>query len=296
MSGPRHPGLVMLAAVVALLAAAAAVMPAAATDRVVIVRPGDTLSQIALVEGVSVAHLVALNGIANPSRIYPGQRLIIRTSAAAAKPAPTPVVHRVGSGENLTLIAKRYGVTIAAIVKANALANPSYLRVGQRLTIPVAAAASGATAPSSQSASSMSAAMSAVVAQRDAVRRLLVKEAKAQGVAVALVEALAWQESGWQQRAVSSMGAIGVMQLMPATADWIGTTMLGTTVDPSDVTQNIRAGVRLLRHYLHRYRGDRSLALAAYYQGERGTDLHGVYPATRPYVAAILALEALFSH
>ncbi len=296
MSDPRHPGLVSLAAVVALLAAAAAVMPAAATDRIVIVRPGDTLSQIALEEGVSVAQLIALNGIADPSRIYPGQRLIIRTSAAPAKPAPTPVVHRVGSGENLTLIATRYGVTIAAIVTANALANPSYLRVGQLLTMPVAASPSGAAAPSSRSARSMSAAMSVVVAQRDDVRRLLVKEAKAQGVAVALVEALAWQESGWQQRAVSSTGAIGVMQLMPATADWIGTAMLGTTVDPSDVTQNIQAGVRLLRHYMHRYGGDRSLALAAYYQGERGTDLNGIYPATRPYVAAILALEALFGH
>lgn len=295
MSRPRHPWLVSLAAIVALLGAGAAVMPAAATDRVVIVRPGDTLSQIALEEGVSVAQLIALNGITNPSRIYPGQRLTVRTSALGAKPAPKPVVHRVGPGENLTVIARRYGVTISAIVKANAMTNPSYLRVGQKLIIPVSAAATAAAAANSQGARGMSAAMAAIVAQRDGVRRLLVREAKAQGVPLALVLAVAWQESGWQQRVVSSTGAIGVMQLMPATADWIGTAMLGSRVDPTDITQNIRAGVRLLRHYLHRYGGDRALVLAAYYQGERGTDLHGIYPVTRPYIAAIVALQALFS-
>jgi len=291
---PRHSRLAILAATVALLGGVAAAMPAAATDRVVIVRSGDTLSQIALEEGVSVAQLVALNGLSDPSRIFPGQRLTVRRAAPAAKPAPpNPVTHRVSSGENLTVIAKRYGVTIAAIVEANGLSNPRYLRVGQQLIIPVAAAPSVAAAR--QSTAGMSAPMAAAVSQRDAVRQLLVREARAQGVPIALVLAVAWQESGWQQRAVSSTGAIGVMQLMPATADWIGTAMLGTRVDAQDVSQNIRAGVRLLKHYLHRYSGDRSLALAAYYQGERGTDLHGIYSITRPYIDAILALEAIFS-
>lgn len=271
-------------------------MPAAATDRVVVIRPGDTLSQIALEQGVSVAQLVALNGLTNPSRIYPGQRLTVRASAPAAppaaKPAPKPVIHRVKSGENLTTIAKHYGISIAAIVKASAISNPSYLRVGQQLTIPVAAVAA---APGLQRGTGMSAPMAAAVAQRDNVRQLLVREARAQGVPVALVLAVAWQESGWQEQIVSSTGAIGVMQLMPETAEWIGTAMLGSQVDPHDAASNIRAGVRLLKHYLARYSGDRALVLAAYYQGEHGTDLHGVYPITRLYIASIEALEAIFS-
>ncbi len=296
MRRTRQPRLASLAAVVALLGVGAAVMPATATDRVVIVRAGDTLSQIALDHGVSVAQLVALNGLRDASRIFPGQRLKVRAAASAAKVAtaatPEPVIHRVASGENLTVIAKRYRTTIAAIVKANGLRNASYLRVGQRLTIPVGAAA---PANSGRSTSGMSAAMAAAVVQRDALRQLLAREARSHGVPVALVLAVAWQESGWQQKVVSSTGAIGVMQLQPETAEWIGSAMLGSRVDPDDTVSNIRAGIVLLKHYLVRYGADRSLVLAAYYQGERGTDLHGVYPATRPYIASIRALEAIFS-
>jgi soluble lytic murein transglycosylase-like protein len=61
-------------------------------------------------------------------------------------------------------------------------------------------------------------------------------------------------------------------------------------VNLHDVRQNVRAGVVLLHHYLVRYHGNRTLALAAYYQGQRAVDLHGVYAETRPYVAAILAV------
>ena len=356
MHPPRQARLASLAALIALLIVAAAVMPAAAADRVVIVRPGDTLSQIALEQGVSVADLVALNGLSNPRLIHPGQRLTVRASAPVVAPAiapgSAPVIHRVTSGENLTIIATHYGTTIAAIVSGNGITNPSYLRVGQQLTIPgttvvpamaptsapviyrvtsgenltiiaanfgttIAAIVSvngitdpsylrvgqqltipvtSAAAPTSGSAGKgrMSPAMAAAVAQRDDVRQLLVAEASAQGVPVALVLAVAWQESGWQEDVVSSTGAIGVMQLMPATAEWIGWAMLGSRVDPGDAVSNIRAGIRLLKHYLDRY-GDQELALAAYYQGEHGTDLHGVYSTTRPYIAAIEALEKIFS-
>ncbi|MGZ6299210.1 MAG: LysM peptidoglycan-binding domain-containing protein, partial [Candidatus Limnocylindria bacterium] len=67
--------LLRIAALGAVIAIGAVVVPAAATDRVVIVRPGDTLSQIALEHGVTVAQLRALNGIRDPNRIYVGQRL-----------------------------------------------------------------------------------------------------------------------------------------------------------------------------------------------------------------------------
>jgi LysM repeat protein len=132
-----------------LIAVGAAAMPAAATDRVVVVHAGDTLSEIALRHGVTVAQLLALNAIPDPNRIYPGQRLRLAAEPPASTPVPapatpTPIVHVVQAGEHLTGIAKRYETTIAAIVKANGIANPSYLRVGQRLSIPgtVAAASS----------------------------------------------------------------------------------------------------------------------------------------------------------
>jgi soluble lytic murein transglycosylase-like protein len=70
--------------------------------------------------------------------------------------------------------------------------------------------------------------------------------------------------------------------------------MLGAPVDIGDLRHNVRAGVRLLAHYLDRYGGSRDLALAAYYQGQTAVDRHGIYHVSRPYIASILALEKLF--
>ena len=93
---------------------------------------------------------------------------------------------------------------------------------------------------------------------------------------------------------MSHAGAVGVMQLMPATAEWVGETMLRRHVAIYEAQSNIAAGVRLLSHYLHRYGGNRDLVLAAYYQGQRAVDHYGIYPVSRPYIASIRRLEQLF--
>ncbi|MEP7041217.1 MAG: LysM peptidoglycan-binding domain-containing protein [Chloroflexota bacterium] len=148
--------LVRIAALLAVLAGGAIAAPAAATDRVVVVQPGDTLSAIALKNGVTVDQLQALNGIGNPNRIFAGQRLRLTGQAAVVTTTTsTPaqvVVHVVASGETLTGIARRYGSTIAALARANGIANPSYLRTGQRLTIPGAAASTPAEPPEARPA------------------------------------------------------------------------------------------------------------------------------------------------
>ena len=286
--------LLRIAALIAVLAGSAIAVPAAATDRVVIVRAGDTLSEIALAQGLTVEQLRALNGISDPNRIYVGQRLRLSgapaTTAPAAKARPKGAVHVVARGETLTSIAHHYGSTIAAIAAANRIADPSYLCVGQRLTIPGA----GPVAPVTGAARVMPAEMASLVAARDGIGRIIRAEAKSAGVPVALALAVAWQESGWRARVVSAAGAVGVMQLTPSTADWVASTMLGRPVNLYDARSNVRAGIVLLRHYLHRYHGDRSLVLAAYYQGQTAADLHGVYAVTRPYIAAVRALEKLF--
>jgi LysM repeat protein len=277
--------------------ASEAAKPAPATSRTHTVRSGEHLTGIARHYGVTIAQIVAANGIPNASRIYAGQRLTIpgaasaRPSAPAAKPAPaTSRTHTVRSGEHLTGIARHYGVTIAQIVAANGIPNASRIYAGQRLTIPGAASARPAAARAA-----MPATMATLVARRDAVRRVIVEEARRFGVPKAFALAVAWQESGWQQGVVSHAGAIGVMQLLPTTADWVGQAMLGTPIDPRDLRQNVRGGVRLLAHYLDRYDGDRAKALAAYYQGQTAVDRHGIYPVSRPYIASIAVLEALFT-
>lgn len=100
----------------------------------------------------------------------------------------------------------------------------------------------------------------------------------------ALIDAVARSESGYDAKAVSPAGAIGVMQLMPATARSLG-------VDPTDPTQNIMGGAAHLRAQLDRFDGAVDLALAAYNAGGGRVARYGGVPPfkeTRAYVATNL--------
>jgi len=118
---------------------------------------------------------------------------------------------------------------------------------------------------------------------QDLVRRISAE----QGVDPRLVHALVTVESGYQPSAVSPKGALGLTQLMPATAKRLHVTK------PFDPEQNVRAGVRELSRLIDRYAGDLPRALAAYNAGEGAVDRYrGVppYRETRGYVQRILSL------
>lgn len=105
-------------------------------------------------------------------------------------------------------------------------------------------------------------------------------------ISVDLLKAVARQESGFQTNIVSSAGAIGVMQLMPGTAEYLGVT------DPYNAEQNIMGGAKLLSELSARYNGDLSLTLAAYNAGAGAVDKYGTIPPyqeTQNFVAKIKA-------
>lgn len=284
--------------------------PVPSTPVIHVVSSGEHLTGIAARYATTVAAIVAANGLANPSFILPGQRLVVGAAAAppaAAPAAPAPqatnatpsaapaaLVHMVAAGETLTAIAQHYGTTIAAIAGANALANPSFIRTGTQLTIPQPAAA---VAQGTQTVrfAAMPVALRELVSQRAAVGDAVRAEAEAIGLPPALAMAVAWQESGWQAGLTSSAGAVGVMQLLPSTGDWIAGSMLGSPVNVWDQSSNIRAGVRLLKHYHDRYGGDRARILAAYYQGQHALETQGIYAVSWPYINAVTSLEAMFA-
>jgi soluble lytic murein transglycosylase-like protein len=114
---------------------------------------------------------------------------------------------------------------------------------------------------------------------------LIEEHARLNSIRSDLVRAVVQVESGFNPYAVSPKGALGLMQLMPTTAQQFGVR------NPFDPQENVRAGVAYLRQLLDRYENDERLALAAYNAGPGAVDRHGQnvppYRETRDYVARI---------
>lgn len=117
--------------------------------------------------------------------------------------------------------------------------------------------------------------------------------AKKQGVDQALVHAVIQVESNYRAHAVSVKGAAGLMQLMPDTAHRFG---VSNRVDPA---QNIAGGTRYLKTLLHKFKGNLSLAVAAYNAGEGAVMKYGnrvpPFRETQNYVASVLSLYHRYS-
>lgn len=112
----------------------------------------------------------------------------------------------------------------------------------------------------------------------------ITEHARRQQVAADLVRAVIQVESAFNPVAVSSKGAMGLMQLMPATARELGVR------NPFDPDQNIRGGVAYLRRLLDRYDGNVELALAAYNAGMGNVEKYGDVPPfkeTKNYVKKV---------
>jgi soluble lytic murein transglycosylase-like protein len=111
--------------------------------------------------------------------------------------------------------------------------------------------------------------------------------AKLYSLPVELVAAVMRIESGGDPKAVSIVGAMGLMQLMPGTADDMGVD------DPYDARQNIFGGSRYLRILINQFDGSVALALAAYHAGSATVEKYGgipPYPDTRKYIVEVIKL------
>jgi len=246
------------------------------------VQPGDTLSAIARRYGVSVADLVAANRLADPNHIRYGESLAIPAPGAAAPAPATPAVHVVQPGEHLTAIAGRYGTTVDALVLANGLRDANLVIVGTRLVLPPPGTAAPQGPPELQRSPRLEYALR------------FDHWAEVYGVPADLMKALAWYESGWQNHVVSSTGARGIGQLMPATVTFINEQLLHARLDPNQPDDNIRMSTRFMRFLLDSTHGRADLALAAYYQGLTSTLEGHVLAETRRYVSGVLAFRGFF--
>lgn len=267
---------------VALLAAALVCDPAPASAGIgetYTVRPGDTLSEIAQVHGLSTAELARANGISNLHLIRVGQTLQLPIN-----------VYRVAAGDTLSQIAVANGTTVSALMTANGLTNPDFIRAGFRLRIPDAA---GATAAPAARYRALPARITANP-ERMALVGSFEKWAAHYGVPADLLMAMAYRESGWQQGVVSPAGAVGVGQLMPRTSDWLADELIRIPdLDPYVVDDNIRMSARFLA-WLIGYMGSEDAAVAAYYQGPASVNQRGYYTDTTAYVANVQQMRRFF--
>ena len=239
-----------------------------------VVVAGESLSAIAGRYGVAADVIIAANGLADANHIFIGQTLIVPGALASQSgPELWQRTHIVAAGETLSGIADEYEVGLQALEQANGLRNPDHVFAGQVLAVP------SVVAP----------------VNRGDYASILASAAAEFGLPAKLVKAVAWQESGWNQAMVSSTGAIGVMQVMPGTADWALENLVADATEwDVDPLANARMGAAILRHWLLESDWDIELSLAAYYQGWQSVHTIGFYDDTKEYIANVLAIMASY--
>jgi hypothetical protein len=211
------------------------------------------------------------DGIAGP-RTY---RSHAGRSTPRARRTPTRW-HVVRPGESFFSISARYHVSPWRLARRNRLSLMTVIVPDQRLALPGGARISAPAVPGPD-------------ASRDDVRAAIDYWSRVYGVDPALARALAWMESGFQQDVVSSVGALGVMQLLPETWEFVDVVLFGKRT-PRTYRGNVRAGVRYLRWQLDQFGGNVRLALAGWYQGARAVRERGLYGETKEFVRIVLAL------
>ena len=276
-----------------------------------VVRPGDTLGGIAARYGTPLASLLKANRLSTREFIHPGQRITVRGAAATASAARATstseartVAYRVRAGDTLGSIAIRHRTSVGAIAAASGISTRDLIHPGQRLKVPAGKAKATRSTPKlldtfngvtyPRAVAQAAARNRAILAKRSVPSRtetkaLIVATARRHGVDPKLALAIAYQESGWNQRAVSPANAVGVMQVIPDSGRW-ASDLAGRRLDLLKTQDNITAGVVMLRA-LGRATESREETAAAYYQGLGALRKNGMYTDTKQYVRTVMALR-----
>ena len=310
---------------IAAAAIALCATPAAHAHVLHTVMPGETLWTIASQSNLTTRTVAAYNGLREDSHVVLGSTIkipsvaegqaalagagITPAPANAASPAagavqgtppaaapdapPAQGAYVVRPGDTLSALAAQTGVPAAQMAYMNGLAPDAHLLIGTVLKLPT-----GAPAPAR---ASMPAPAARVVPQADPVptaTRLDSSQIKAlaaeNGAPASLAAAIAWQESGFNNAAVSSANARGVMQIMPGTWDWVNRNLAPGPLDPASAADNVRAGSLYLASLLRETGGDARMAAAAYYQGLASVRSRGMFEDTKRYVDNVFALQGRF--
>jgi LysM repeat protein len=254
-------------AAVAIGATAVAALPASVVASSYVVRPGDTLGDIAIRHGTTIRALIAANHIGTVEVLHAGQLLHIPDASiglpAYTRGATDVETYTVHQGEGVFEVARRFGVDATALARTNGIGVNAQLAQGAELQIPGRLARMNA---------------------------LLTFVAGDVGASPSLVRAVSWLESGWRQDVISPTGAVGVMQIEPSTGDWVSRHLAGRRLDIWVAQDNVLAGSLLVNHLAIAHEGDVNATMAGYYQGDASVVANGVFDDTRRYQQQVTSL------
>jgi LysM repeat protein/ethanolamine utilization microcompartment shell protein EutS len=274
----------------------------------VTVAPGDTIADIAQRHGVSVSELLEVNEVVDADAVYPGDQLFLPQGIAAQEaPAPEaapepepepdsqPEQQTQPTPEPETAPEPEPAPEPTPAPQAEPEPEPTPEPAPEPTPAPQpdptptpqpepTATPQPEPTPTPEPAPSNSGVPSGIEGQ-------LEYYANQYGLDANLVKAVAWRESGWNQGVRSSAGAIGVMQIMPGTADWINNNLVSRNLDVRGSTaDNIEAGTAYLAHRIGQF-GDVERGLAAYFMGPTTVQNHGITATGRQYVDRILEIR-----
>lgn len=235
------------------------------------------------------------------------------TAATSATPVSTAVstgagTYAVQPGDTLTGVAARLGTSVASLAAANGLGINSFLISGTVIhtsgvassTVRVSTTAA-TTLPQTSAAQPVGAAAQGnptdppYPTPETMTASQIGSIAANQGVSSSLADAIAWQESGFNNDLVSSADARGIMQITPGTWQWIAHSLdTGVPLATASAADNVRGGSIMLNWLLAQTGGDPAMAAAGYYQGLSSVRAHGMYSDTQQYVQNIMALRQHF--
>jgi LysM repeat protein len=192
----------------------------------------------------------------------------IAGSTAAVPMLQLHQTYTVSVGDTLSQIAARFGVSERKLMRANHIKNANLIVLGERLIIPARY-------------------------HPAKTRRLIRRIARRYHLDPAFALGIADEESGFDENALSPTGAIGVMQIEPATGAQLARD-LGRPINLGREKDNIDCGIYWLAYLVRYYGGNERSAAAAYYEGQGNLSAHGYLPGTRQYVNNVMALRSRY--
>lgn len=283
------------------------------------VTSGDTLSGIAAKNGMKLGTLLSLNGISASKPIFPGDKIKVSgsasssstsTSSSSSKPSAgssKASSYSVKSGDTLGGIAAKHGMKLSDLLDKNPqLSTSTPLQIGDKVKVSGSSVSSTSTGGSKKkigntflgrtyadhvvsSANENKDYLDSVsVPSRSEMQSIIVSTANRMGVDPALALAHSMQESGFNMRAVSPANALGAMQVIPSTGEWMSS-RVGKKLNLLDPQDNVTAGIAVIRYNLDNT-SNLDDAIASYYQGLGGVRKYGMYDDTKRYVASVKSL------